>query len=58
MVFTRRLFSNQNGIEYVIGSGGIVGYPVLPMKATFIDGNCHDVDSSVMAFEIAGRVAT
>jgi len=46
------------GIESVLGSGVIAGYPVLGMKATLVDGAYHDVDSSVMAFEIAGRAAT
>jgi len=48
----------QKGIESVLGSGVVAGYPVLGMKATLTDGNYHDVDSSVMAFEIAGRAAT
>merc|ERR1712028_177389 len=47
----------QKGIESVLGSGVIAGFPVLGMKATLIDGAYHDVDSSVMAFEIAGRMA-
>jgi elongation factor G len=46
------------GIESVLGSGVVAGYPVLGMKATLVDGAYHDVDSSVMAFEIAGRAAT
>jgi len=45
----------QKGIESVLASGPIAGFPVLGMKATLIDGAYHDVDSSVMAFEIAGR---
>jgi len=48
----------QKGIESVLGSGVVAGYPVLGMKATLTDGAYHDVDSSVMAFEIAGRAAT
>ena len=48
----------QKGIESVLGTGVVAGYPVLGMKATLIDGAYHDVDSSVMAFEIAGRAAT
>jgi elongation factor G len=48
----------QKGIESVLGSGVIAGYPVLGMRATLTDGAYHDVDSSVMAFEIAGRAAT
>merc|ERR1712025_1566466 len=48
----------SKGIESVLGSGVVAGFPVLGMKATLIDGAFHDVDSSVMAFEIAGRAAT
>merc|ERR1712087_760091 len=48
----------QKGIESVLSSGPIAGFPVLGMKATLLDGAYHDVDSSVMAFEIAGRAAT
>jgi elongation factor G len=47
----------QKGIESVLGSGVVAGFPVLGMKARLIDGAYHDVDSSVMAFEIAGRAA-
>jgi len=43
------------GIESVLGSGVVAGYPVLGLKASLVDGAYHDVDSSVMAFEIAGR---
>merc|ERR1712151_1193043 len=42
----------QKGIESVLGSGVIAGYPVLGMRCKLIDGGYHDVDSSVMAFEI------
>mmetsp|Transcript_116917 Transcript_116917/g.239196 ORF Transcript_116917/g.239196 Transcript_116917/m.239196 type:complete len:761 (+) Transcript_116917:94-2376(+) len=48
----------SKGIESVLGTGVVAGFPVLGMKATLIDGAYHDVDSSVMAFEIAGRAAT
>mmetsp|Transcript_13207 Transcript_13207/g.29100 ORF Transcript_13207/g.29100 Transcript_13207/m.29100 type:complete len:189 (+) Transcript_13207:1896-2462(+) len=47
----------RKGIESVLGSGAIAGFPVLGLKATLVDGGYHDVDSSVMAFEIAGRAA-
>jgi len=47
----------QKGIESVLGTGVIAGFPVLGLKATLLDGAYHDVDSSVMAFEIAGRAA-
>jgi len=45
----------QKGIESILGSGVVAGYPVLGLKAKLVDGAYHDVDSSVMAFEIAGR---
>merc|ERR1711937_1077883 len=48
----------QKGIESVLGSGTVAGFPVLGIKATLVDGAFHDVDSSVLAFEIAGRAAT
>jgi len=48
----------QKGIESVLGSGVVAGYPVLGLKARLVDGGFHDVDSSVMAFEIAARAAT
>merc|ERR1712228_1062031 len=47
----------QKGIESVLGQGVVAGYPVLGLKAKLVDGAYHDVDSSVMAFEIAGRAA-
>jgi elongation factor G len=46
------------GIQSILGSGVVAGFPVLGMRATLVDGGYHDVDSSVMAFEIAGRAAT
>ena len=45
----------QKGIESVLSSGVVAGFPMLDIKATLIDGAYHDVDSSVLAFEIAGR---
>ena len=48
----------QKGIESVLGAGVVAGFPVLAVKATLVDGAYHDVDSSVLAFEIAGRAAT
>ena len=38
-----------------MSSGSLVGFPIIDVKATLIDGAYHDVDSSVLAFEIAGR---
>merc|ERR1719473_732950 len=45
------------GLESVMGAGPLAGFPVIGCKATLLDGAFHDVDSSVMAFEIAGRAA-
>jgi len=45
------------GLESVMSSGVLAGFPVIGCKATLVDGAFHDVDSSVMAFEIAGRQA-
>jgi elongation factor G len=48
----------DKGIQSVMGAGILAGFPVVDMKATLIDGAFHDVDSSVLAFEIASRAAT
>lgn len=45
------------GISSVIGNGVVAGFPVLRFKATLVDGAYHDVDSSSIAFEIAGQQA-
>jgi elongation factor G len=45
----------QKGIESVLSSGPLAGFPMLGVKATLMDGAYHDVDSSVLAFEIAAR---
>ncbi|KFB09926.1 elongation factor G [Nitratireductor basaltis] len=47
----------QKGIESVLSSGPVAGFPMLGVKATLVDGAYHDVDSSVLAFEIAARAA-
>ena len=47
----------QKGLESVMGSGPLAGFPMQGVKATLLDGAYHDVDSSVLAFEIAGRAA-
>jgi elongation factor G len=44
-------------MESVLAAGVVAGFPVLGIKATLVDGAYHDVDSSVLAFEIAGRAA-
>ncbi len=47
----------EKGINSVMGAGILAGFPVVDVKATLIDGAYHDVDSSVLAFEIASRAA-
>ncbi len=47
----------EKGIDSVAKSGVLAGFPVIDYKITLVDGAYHDVDSSVMAFEIAGRAA-
>ena len=47
----------QKGVQSVIESGVLAGFPMLDVKVTLTDGASHDVDSSVMAFEIASRAA-
>jgi elongation factor G len=45
------------GVQSVVESGVLAGFPMLDVKVTLTDGAYHDVDSSVMAFEIAARAA-
>jgi elongation factor G len=47
----------EKGLESVLGSGPIAGFPVVDLKVTLVDGAYHDVDSSALAFEIASRAA-
>ncbi len=47
----------DKGIQSVMGAGVLAGYPVVDVKATLTDGAYHEVDSSAVAFEIAGRMA-
>ncbi|MEI4233281.1 elongation factor G [Roseovarius sp. D22-M7] len=46
----------EKGIRSVMDSGPLAGFPVIDFKVALIDGKYHDVDSSVMAFEIAARM--
>ncbi len=48
----------QKGIEEQMQNGVLAGYPLLGLKASLYDGSYHDVDSSEMAFKIAGSMAT
>ncbi|WP_102961531.1 elongation factor G [Mangrovicella endophytica] len=45
----------QKGIQSVLSSGPLAGFPMVDIQAELIDGAYHDVDSSVLAFEIAAR---
>jgi elongation factor G len=45
----------EKGLESVLGSGVLAGFPVVDLKVTLIDGKYHDVDSSALAFEICAR---
>ena len=47
----------EEGIREAAESGILAGYPVIDFKATLVDGSYHDVDSSEMAFKIAGSMA-
>ncbi len=47
----------SDGIEEAMKAGILAGYPVLGLKATVVDGSYHEVDSSEMAFKIAGSMA-
>jgi elongation factor G len=47
----------QKGVVSAMQNGVVAGFPMVDIKATLIDGKYHEVDSSVLAFEIAGRAA-
>ncbi len=47
----------QNGVTEALSNGVLGGYPVLDIKVTLFDGSYHEVDSSEMAFKIAGSMA-
>jgi elongation factor G len=47
----------EKGVEEALRSGVLAGYPVVDVKVSLTDGSYHDVDSSEMAFKIAGSMA-
>ena len=47
----------EKGVEEALKSGVVAGYPMVDIKVTLTDGSYHDVDSSEMAFKIAGSIA-
>jgi len=47
----------EKGLKQIKETGVLAGYPMIDFKATLIDGGYHDVDSSVLAFEIAAKAA-
>ncbi len=49
--------SVERGIKEAMESGVLAGYPMIDVKATLIDGSFHDVDSSEIAFKVAGSMA-
>ena len=51
------ILAAKAGIKEAIETGGSAGYPVVDIKATLYDGSYHDVDSSEMAFKMAGSIA-
>ena len=49
--------SVEQGVKEALESGVLAGYPIIDLKATLVDGSYHDVDSSEIAFKIAGSMA-
>jgi elongation factor G len=49
--------SVEQGIKEALDNGVLAGYPIIDLKVELIDGSYHDVDSSEMAFKIAGSMA-
>src|SRR3989304_775507 len=47
----------EKGVREAAGSGVLAGYPVVDVKVKLVDGSYHEVDSSDMAFKIAGSMA-
>ena len=47
----------EKGVREALGGGALAGYPIVDIKVTLVDGSFHEVDSSEMAFKIAGAMA-
>src|SRR5204862_2255927 len=47
----------QKGVEEALENGVKAGYPMVDMRVTLVDGKYHDVDSSEVAFKVAGSIA-
>ena len=47
----------EQGVREALDSGVLAGYPIIDLKATLVDGSYHEVDSSEIAFKIAGSMA-
>src|SRR5947208_7028208 len=47
----------EQGVKEALGNGVLAGYPMVDVKVELVDGSYHDVDSSEMAFKIAGSMA-
>jgi elongation factor G len=47
----------DDGIEEALESGVLAGYPMVDVRATLVDGSYHEVDSSEIAFKLAGQMA-
>jgi len=47
----------ENGVKEAMLSGAVAGYPMVDVKVTLLDGSYHEVDSSEMAFKVAGSMA-
>lgn len=47
----------EKGLKNIAEAGCLIGFPIVGVKCSLLDGAYHDVDSSVLAFEIAGRAA-
>ena len=51
------ILAAETGIKEAMENGIVAGYPVIDIRATIYDGTCHEVDSSEMAFKMAGSMA-